>query len=225
MWGFTGGYPEERYRSWDNQVTVWECARLRAVRCGGWCGCRLPGVAACQCVWLVAGLRWLVTDEEVVIHTVGVGGLLRFLCVQLDAVLQLCICPLDGGELHVTYCGFGFRGVVSDDSIELESYRSPEHCLLDFRLPHQALDFICRRRGRAPSGVLCNGVLRFPGCQVVVSLSQRALFELLTRLWLLEVAGAYGVIRRHVYTSSVIPACHPVQEGQLFKQELGMSCL
>ena len=47
MWGFTGGYPEERYRSLDNQVTLWECARLRAVRCGGWCGCRLPGVAAC----------------------------------------------------------------------------------------------------------------------------------------------------------------------------------
>ena len=106
MWAFTSRHPEERYRSWDNQVTLWECARLCAVRCGGWCGCSPLGVAVCQCVLPVVGLRWLVMDEEVVIHTVGVGGLLCFLCVQLDALLQLCICPLDGGELHVTYCGF-----------------------------------------------------------------------------------------------------------------------
>ena len=63
-----------------------------------------------QCVWLVAGLRWLVMDEEVVIHRVAVEGLLWFLCVQVDAVLQLCICPLNGGELHVTYCGLQFLG-------------------------------------------------------------------------------------------------------------------
>ena len=162
MWGFTGVHPEERYRSWENRVTLWERARLRAVRCGGWCGCSLPGVAVCQCMSLVAGLRWLVMDEEAVIHTVGMGGLLCFLCVQLDVVLQLCICPLDGGELHVTYCGFGFWGVVGDDPVELRLYSSPEHRLLDFRLPHQAPDFICRRRGRVPSSVLCNGVLRFP---------------------------------------------------------------
>ena len=43
----------------------------------------------CQCVWLVAGLCWLVMDEEVVIHTVGVGGVLCFVCVQLDALLHL----------------------------------------------------------------------------------------------------------------------------------------
>ena len=101
----------------------------------------------CQCVWIVAGLRWLVMDEDVVTHTVGLGGLLCFRCVQLDAVLKLCICPLGGGELHVTYCGFGFRGVVADDPVELEWYRPPEHCLLDFRLLHQAPDFICCRRG------------------------------------------------------------------------------
>ena len=166
----------------------------------------------CQCVWQVAGLCWLVMDKEVVIHTVGVGGLLCFLCVQLDAVLQLCICPLDGGELHVTYCGFGFR-----DPVELEWYRSPVHHLLDFSLPHQAPDFIYRRRGRVLSGVLCNGVLPFPRGQVVVSLSQRALFEAFPRLWLSDVADTYGVFRGYVYTSSVIPACHPVQEGQLFK--------
>ena len=168
----------------------------------------------CQCLWLVAGLRWLVMDGEVPIHMVGVGGLLRFLCVQLDAVLQLFICPLDGGELHLTYCGFGFRSVVSNETVELEWYRSSEHCLLDFRLPHQAPDFICRRRVRPPSGVLCNGVLWFPPCHVVVCLSQRALFEVFPRLWLLEVAGAYGVFRGYVYTSSVIPAYQPVQEGQ-----------
>ena len=120
MWGFTGGHPEQRYRSRSSPVTLWECARLCAVRCVGSCGCSLSGVAACQCVWLVAGLRWLVMDEEVVIHTVGIGGLLRFLCVQLDAVLKLSICPLDGGELHVTYCAFGFRGVVGDDPVELD---------------------------------------------------------------------------------------------------------
>ena len=77
-------------------------------------------------------------NEEVVIHTAVVGGLLCFLCVQLDAVLQLCIRPLDGGVLHVTYCGFGFRGVVSDDPVELKWYCSPEHPFLDLWLPHQA---------------------------------------------------------------------------------------
>ena len=214
MWGFTGGHPEEGYRRWDNRFTFWECACLPVVRCGGWCGCSFPGVAVCQSVWLVAGLHWLVMDEEVVIHTVVVGGLLCFLCVQLDAVLQLRICPLDGCKLHVTYCGFGFRGVVGDDPVELEWYRSPEHRFLDFRFPPQAPDFICRRRGRAPSGVFCYCVLRFPRGQVVASLSQRALFEVFPGLWLLEVAGAYGVFRGYVYTSSVIPACHPVQEGQ-----------
>ena len=95
-----------------------------------------PGVAVCQCVWLVAVLRWLVMDEVVVIHMLGVKGLLFFLCVQLDTVLQLCICPLDGGELHVMYCAFGFSGVVGDDPAQLERYCSPEHRLLDYRLPH-----------------------------------------------------------------------------------------
>ena len=210
---------------WDNRVTLWECARLHAVRCGESCGCSLPGVAVCQCVWLVVGMRWLVMDEEVVIHTVGVGGLLCFLCVQLGVVLQLCICPLDGGELHVTYCGFGVRGVVGDDPVELEWYRPPEHRLLGFWLPHQAPNLICRRRSRARSGVLCNGVVRFLRGKVVDSLSQRALLEVFPGLWLLEVAGAYGVFRGYVYTSSVIPACQPVQEGQFFKYEWGRLCL
>ena len=158
-------------------------------------------------------------------HTAVVGSLLCFLCVQLDAVLQVCVRPLDGSELHVTYCGFGFRGVVGDDPVGLEWYRSPEHRFLDLWLPHQAPDLICRWRGRAPSSVLCYGVLRCPRGQVVASLSQPALFEVFPCLRLLEVAGAYGVFRGYACTSSVIPACHPVQEGQLFKQEMGTSCL
>ena len=44
-------------------------------------------VAVCQCVWQVDRSRGLVMDEEVVTHTAVVGGLLCFLCVQLDAVL------------------------------------------------------------------------------------------------------------------------------------------
>ena len=87
MWSFTGGHPEERYSSSDDRVTVQECARFCAVRRGGWCGGSFPVVAVCPCVWLVAGLRVLVVDEEVVIHTAVVGGLLCFLCVHLDAVL------------------------------------------------------------------------------------------------------------------------------------------
>ena len=119
-------------------------------------GCRVSVCAASRRV------ARLVMDEEVVIHTVVVGGLLCFLCVQLDAVLQLCIHPLDSGELHVRYCGFGFRGVVGDDPVELEWYRSLEHRFLDFWFPNQAPDFICWRRGRAPSSVLYYGVLRVP---------------------------------------------------------------
>ena len=73
--GFTSRYLEERYRSWGNRVTFCECApSCSAV----WWVVRLQfeGVAVCQCVWLVAGLRWLVKDEGVVIHTVVVVGLL-----------------------------------------------------------------------------------------------------------------------------------------------------
>ena len=158
------------------------------------------GVAVCQCVWLVTGLRGLVMEQEVAIHTAVVGGLLCFLCVQLDAVLQLCVCPPDGRELHVTYCGFGFRDGVGDDPVELEWYRSPEHRLLDLRLPHQGTDLICPRRDRARSGVLYYGVLRCPRSQAVASLSQRALFEVLPHLRLLQLAGAYGVFGGYVYT-------------------------
>ena len=73
MWGFTGGHPEEGYMSGDNRVTLRECARFLAVRCGGSCDGSFPGVAVCQCVWLVAGLRGLVMDEEVGINTAGRG--------------------------------------------------------------------------------------------------------------------------------------------------------
>ena len=69
MWNFTGGHPEERYSSWDSLVTVRDCAGFCAVRCGGWCDDSFLVVAVCPCVWLVAGLRVLVMDEEVVIHT------------------------------------------------------------------------------------------------------------------------------------------------------------
>ena len=44
-------------------------------------------VAACPCVWLVAGLCRLVVDEEVIIRTAVVGCLWCLLCVYLDAVL------------------------------------------------------------------------------------------------------------------------------------------
>ena len=112
-------------------VPYWSARAFVPCSVVGGSGCSLPGFAVCQFVWLVAGLRWPVMDEEGLIHTVVVGGLLCFLRVQLDAVLQLCICPLDGGLLHVTYCGFGFRGVVGHDPVELEWYRPPEHRLLD----------------------------------------------------------------------------------------------
>ena len=140
--------------------------RARSGRCYGRC----LAVAVGPCVWLVARLRVWVVDEEIIVRAAVVGCMLCFLCVYLDAVLQLCVRPLDGGELHVTYCGPGFRGVVGDDSVKLEWYRSSEHCLLDFRLPHQAANLICRWRGRAPSGVLCDGVLRCTRGQVVVPL-------------------------------------------------------
>ena len=48
MWSFTGEHPEKRYGSWDDRVTVRECARFCAVRCLGRCGgsflagCRVP---------------------------------------------------------------------------------------------------------------------------------------------------------------------------------------
>ena len=87
MWSFTVGHPEERCGSWDDRVTVRECTCFGAVRCGGWCGGSFPLVAVCPCVWLVAGLLVLVMNEESVIHTAVVGGLLCFLCVHLDAVL------------------------------------------------------------------------------------------------------------------------------------------
>ena len=82
----TVGHPEERYGLWDVRVTVWECAPFVAVRCGGWCGGSFLLAAVCPCAWLVAGLRVLVMDEEVVIHTAVVRGVLCFLCVHLDAV-------------------------------------------------------------------------------------------------------------------------------------------
>ena len=55
MWIFTGGHPEERCSSWDDQVTARECARFCAVWCGGWCNEIFLVVAVCPCVWLVAG--------------------------------------------------------------------------------------------------------------------------------------------------------------------------
>ena len=64
-----------------------ECARSGVVRRGGWCNGSCLAVAACPCVWLVAGLCVLVVDEEVVVHTAVVGCLLGFLCVHLEAVL------------------------------------------------------------------------------------------------------------------------------------------
>ena len=79
----------------------------------------------------------------------------------------------------MTYCGFGFQGVVGDDPVELERewHLSPEHCFLDLGLPHQAPDLVCWWRCRAPSGVLCYGVLWRSRGQVIASLGQRALFE------------------------------------------------
>ena len=110
----------------------------------------------------------------------------------------------------MTYCGPWFWGVVGDDPVKLEWHRSSEHCLLDFWPPHQASNLICRSRGRAPSGVLRDGVLLCQRGQVVVPLGKWAAFEVFPCFSLLEMAGAYGVFRRYVYTSPGIPACHPV---------------
>ena len=125
----------------------------------------------------------------------------------------------------MTYCGPGLWGVVGNDPVESEWHRSPEHRFLDLWLPHQEPNLICRWRGRVPSGVLCYGVLWRPCGQVVASLCQRALLGVFPRLWLLEMAGAYGVFRGYLYTPSAIPSCHPVYEGQLFEQKLGTSRL
>ena len=46
----------------------------------------------------------LVMYEQVVVSTLVVRGMLRCLCVELDAMLQLCICPSDGCELRVAHC-------------------------------------------------------------------------------------------------------------------------
>ena len=73
--------------------------------------------------------------------------------------------------------------------------------------------------------MFCYGGVRCPLGQVVASLGQWVLFEVFPSLRLLEMAGAYGVFRGFVDTPSAIPAWHPVYEGQLFKQELGTSCL
>ena len=115
--------------------------------------------------------------------------------------------------------------MVGVDPVELEWHRSSEHRFLDLRLPQQAPSLICAWLGRTPSGVLCYGVLWRPRGQVVASFGQRALFEVFPHLGLLEMAGAYRVFPGYVYTPSAIPACHPVQEVQLFQQELGMSRL
>ena len=57
--------------------------RARSGRCYGRC----LAVAAGPCVWLVARLRMLVVDEEIIVRAAVVGCLLCFLCVYLDAVL------------------------------------------------------------------------------------------------------------------------------------------
>ena len=46
----------DRYRSWDNQVNVRECARFCAVRCGRWCNGSFPGVAV---VSVCVANRWV----------------------------------------------------------------------------------------------------------------------------------------------------------------------
>ena len=56
---------------------------MRSGRCYGRC----LAVAAGPCVWLVARLRMLVVDEEIMVRAAVVGSLLCFLCVYLDAVL------------------------------------------------------------------------------------------------------------------------------------------
>ena len=57
--------------------------RARSGRCYGRC----LAVAAGPCVWLVARLRMLVVDEEIIVRAAVVECLLCFLCVYLDAVL------------------------------------------------------------------------------------------------------------------------------------------
>ena len=57
--------------------------RARSGRCYGRC----LAVAAGLCLWLVARLRMLVVDEEIIVRVAVLGCLLCFLCVYLDAVL------------------------------------------------------------------------------------------------------------------------------------------
>ena len=60
----------------NNRVSIWECARFGAVRCGGERGGSSSVGAACPCVWYVAGVCVLVMDGEVVIHTAWPNGCL-----------------------------------------------------------------------------------------------------------------------------------------------------
>ena len=61
------------------------------------------------------GLNRLAMHEQVVVGMSVTLGVLSLLRVQLDAMLQLCVCSFDRRELHVAHCGLCIRCIVSDD--------------------------------------------------------------------------------------------------------------
>ena len=73
---------------------------------------------------------------------------------------------------------------------------------------------------RAPCGMLCDCVLRFPRGQVDAVLGQWASREMVPCFRLLQVPRAYGVLGWYVYAFPAVPPCYSVKKRQLLKQEL-----
>ena len=74
---------------------------------------------------LICLLNGLVVYDQVVVSSLVVRGVLRFLCVQLGTMLQLCARTRDGCELHVAHYGPCNGCIVSEDSKELQWHRPP----------------------------------------------------------------------------------------------------
>ena len=50
-------------------------------------------------------LNQLVVYDQFVGGSLVVRGIIRLMCVLLGTMLQLCVCTLDGRDLHVAHCG------------------------------------------------------------------------------------------------------------------------
>ena len=72
--------------------------------------------------WLVCRLNRLIMDEQIIVGMLVAQGVLPFLRVQLDAILQLCVRSFHGRERHVAHSGLCIGCIVSDDSVELQGY-------------------------------------------------------------------------------------------------------